>query len=184
MGEKDNKIRVEESKKKDKKEKKKEQVIIQMVKEPEEILVRTSAFRAVNNMVNQPVPANAFVKVIFPTVQLDLASEYNPATSTFIPAKPGVYLVLSKIGFIPSDPNVSYRTRVEIRVNGIPVTAFDNDFFGAGVSLANGVQVSTILQLQANEHVEVFASSNVPGMITSLEDGSRFEAARFPSPTA
>ena len=43
-------------------------------------LVRASAFRA-RNTVNQPVPANTFVKVLFQNEQFDLANEYNPATS-------------------------------------------------------------------------------------------------------
>ena len=33
------------------------------------------------NTVNQPVPANTFVKVLFQNEQFDLANEYNPATS-------------------------------------------------------------------------------------------------------
>ena len=43
-------------------------------------LVRASAFRA-RNTVNQNVPANTFVKVLFQNEQFDLANEYNPATS-------------------------------------------------------------------------------------------------------
>jgi cyanate lyase len=183
MSEKELKIKDEESKKKDSEKKKKKEEEEISTKKAEESLVRASAFRAVNLTSDQPVPANAFVKVIFPTVQFDLATEYNPATSTFIPAKNGVYSVLSTIGFIPSDPNVNYRTRIEIRVNGNPANAIDNDFFGAGVLSANAIQVSTILQLQANEHVEVFATNSTPGIIISTEDGSRFEAARFPSQT-
>ena len=31
--------------------------------------------------MNQPVPANTFVKVLFQNEQFDLANEYNPATS-------------------------------------------------------------------------------------------------------
>jgi hypothetical protein len=182
MSDKELKVKDEDGKKKDSEKKKKKEEEI-TPKKAEDSLVRASAFRAVNRTSDQPVPAYAFVKVIFPTVQFDLATEYDPATSTFIPVKNGVYSVLSTIGFIPNDPNVNYRTRIEIRVNGNPANAIDNDFFGAGVLTANAVQVSTILQLLANEHVEVFATSSTPGIITSTEDGSRFEAARFPSPT-
>ena len=179
MSEKELKDKNEEGKKKDQEKKKKKEE--NSTKKVEDNLVIASAFRAVNISSDQPVPANAFVKVIFPTVQFDLATEYNPATSTFIPAKNGVYSILGTIGFLPNDPNVNYRTRIEIRVNGNPANAIDNDFFGAGVLTANAVQVSTILQLLANEQVEVYATSSTPGIITSAEDGSRFEAARFPS---
>jgi hypothetical protein len=179
MSEKELKDKNEEGKKKDQEKKKKKEE--NSTKKVEDNLAIASAFRAVNMTSDQPVPANAFVKVIFPTVQFDLATEYNPATSTFIPAKNGVYSILGTIGFLPNDPNVNYRTRIEIRVNGNPANAIDNDFFGAGVLTANAVQVSTILQLLANEQVEVYATSSTPGIITSAEDGSRFEAARFPS---
>lgn len=43
-------------------------------------LVRASAFRA-RNTVDQNVPANTFVKVLFQNEQFNLANEYNPETS-------------------------------------------------------------------------------------------------------
>ena len=46
-----------------------------------------SAFRALNLTMPQNVPANTFVKAVFPTEQFDLANEYNPITSTFRPKK-------------------------------------------------------------------------------------------------
>ena len=61
-------------------------------------LVRASAFRA-RNTVNQPVPANTFVKVLFQNEQFDLANEYNPATSIFIPKTKGVYSVIERLVF-------------------------------------------------------------------------------------
>ncbi|MEC5238329.1 ABC transporter permease, partial [Bacillus mycoides] len=39
-----------------------------------------------------------------------------------------------------------------------------------------------ILQLHAGDIVEIFAQSSIDGVISSTEDGSHFEAARFPSP--
>ena len=61
-------------------------------------LVRASAFRA-RNTVDQTVPANTFVKVLFQDEQFDLANEYNPATSIFIPKTRGVYSIIGTIGF-------------------------------------------------------------------------------------
>ncbi|KFN03723.1 ABC transporter permease [Bacillus clarus] len=149
-------------------------------------LVRASAFRAVST-ANLNVPANTFVKVLFQNEQFDLANEYNPATSTFIPATRGVYSVLGTIAFIPNNPNLDYRARVEIRVNGNPAIAIDNDFFGGGVNFSNAVNVSTILQLQAGDRVEIFAQSSIAGVIALNVNGANsthFEAARFPSPIA
>lgn len=126
---------------------------------------------------------NTFVKVIFPTEQFDLANEYNSTTSTFIPATNGVYSVQSKIGFQPDNFNLDYRAQIEIRVNGNPAVAIDNYFFGGGTVFVNAVAVSSILQLQETDQVEVFAQSSIAGTIVSIEDGSHFEADRFPSPT-
>lgn len=143
---------------------------------------RASAFRAINS-TNQTVTANTFVKVIFPTEQFDLANEYNPATSTFTPKTGGVYSIIGTIGFLPNNTNLDYRARVEIRVNGTTAIAIDNDFFGGGTAFVNAVSVSTIFELQKGDKVEVFAQSNIAGTIVASEDGSHFEAARFPSPT-
>lgn len=143
-------------------------------------LVRASAFRA-RNTVDQTVPANTFVKVLFQNEQFDLANEYNPATSIFIPKTRGVYSVIGTIAFIPNNLNTNYRARVEIRVNGNPAIAIDNDFFGP-INFANIVTVSSIIQLNAGDVVEVFAQSSVAGVISTVENSTHFEAARFPSP--
>ena len=79
--------------------------------------------------MNQPVPANTFVKVLFQNEQFDLANEYNPATSIFIPKTRGVYSIIGTIGFFPNNSNFDYRARVEIRVNGNAAIAIDNDFW-------------------------------------------------------
>ncbi len=60
------------------------------------MLIRASAFRA-RNTVDQTVPANTFVKVLFQDEQFDLANEYNPATSIFIPKTRGFTLLLERL---------------------------------------------------------------------------------------
>ncbi|KFM98935.1 ABC transporter permease [Bacillus clarus] len=145
-------------------------------------LVRASAFRARNTMT-QNVPVNTFVKVLFQNEQFDLANEYNPATSIFSPRTRGVYSVLGTIGFLPNNTNLNYRARVEIRVNGNFAIAIDNDFFGP-INFGNVVNVSTILQLEAGDQVEIFAQSSIAGVIDTSAGVTHFEAARFPSPTA
>lgn len=144
---------------------------------------RESAFRALNLTMPQNVPANTFVKAVFPTEQFDLANEYNPITSTFRPKKDGVYSIIATIGFSPNDQMLDYRTRIEIRVNGTTAIAIDNDFFGGNTPFVNAVSVSTIYNLEAGDRVEVFVQSSIAGTIVTSEDGSHFEAARFPSPT-
>lgn len=150
----------------------------------EENINIASAFRAVSN-ANQIVPANTFVKVNYQRKQFDLANEYNPGTSTFSPKKNGVYLISATISFTPNNTNINYRVRIEIRVNGRPAIAIDNDFFGP-INIGNVANVSTILNLKAKDKVEVFATSSTAGFINANIDGStstHFEAARFPSPS-
>lgn len=151
-------------------------------KDPMNDLTIASAFRAVNN-ANQNVPANTFVKVLYQTKQFDLANEYNAANSTFSPNKNGVYLISGTISFSSNNPNVNYRARVEIRVNGNPAIAIDNDFFGQ-INFGNVVNVSTIFNLKAHDKVEIFAQSSTAGVIAQNINGvssTHLEAARFPS---
>jgi hypothetical protein len=145
--------------------------------------MRESAFRALNLTMPQNVSANTFVKAVFPTEQFDLANEYNPITSTFRPKKDGVYSIIATIGFSPNDQMLDYRTRIEIRVKGTTAIAIDNDFFGGNTPFVNAVSVSTIYNLEAGDRLEVFVQSSIAGTIVTSEDGSHFEAARFPSPT-
>ena len=50
------------------------------------------------------------------------------------------------------------------------------------ISFGNVVSVSTIVQLNAGDEVEIYAQSSIDGVLSPLEDGAHFEAARFPSP--
>ncbi|MEE6451054.1 ABC transporter permease [Gottfriedia acidiceleris] len=150
----------------------------------EENINIASAFRAISN-TTQTVPENTFVKVNYQQKQFDLANEYNQFTSTFRPKNNGVYLVSATITFFPVNNNVNYRARIEIRVNGKPAIAIDNDFFGP-ILFGNTVNVSTILKLSAMDKVEAFAQSSLAGTIDANVDGevsTHFEAARFPSPS-
>ncbi|MFE5429600.1 hypothetical protein [Peribacillus simplex] len=139
---------------------------------------KKSAFRAVNDVANQPVTADNQVKVLFPTEQFDLKDEYNPATSTFIPDKDGVYLIIASAQFSPGNTD-PYRVRIVIRVNSTDV-ARDNDFFST-LNIDNDVAVTTIVELEENDKVEVFLDSTLAGEIVSDSATTRFEAARLVS---
>lgn len=142
--------------------------------------IRLSAFRAVNTATSIPVPANTNVKVLYSNEQYDLANEYNTAASTFIPAKKGIYSIIASVGFIPNNVVNPYRVLLAIRVNGVDV-ARDNDFFST-INFRNDVTVSTNIQLNAGDIVEIFVQSSVVGSIGTEAASSRFEATRFPSP--
>lgn len=146
---------------------------------------RESAFRAVSEMeVNMTVLKP--VKVLFENEQFDLADEYNPATSTFIPKTRGVYSIIGAITFLPSilEP---YSASLEVIVNGNPSVFADNDYYANfdNYPIPSVISVSGILQLEAGDTVEMKATVTTDGLLRANRDGaftSSFEAARFPSP--
>lgn len=135
-----------------------------------------SAFRAVNDVTNQQVPANTEIKVTFPTQQFDFNNEYNRATSTFRPDKHGIYLLVASAEFSPDNTN-PYRVRIAIRVNGTDV-ARENDFFST-LDINNDISVTTIVELRKNDEVEVFLHSTIAGEIDSDPATTRFEGTKI-----
>ncbi|PEY30795.1 hypothetical protein CN354_24140 [Bacillus cereus] len=142
-----------------------------------------SAFRAVRDFINDsiPVAADTDVQVLYPNEQYDLINEYSTLTSTFIPTTKGIYSIIASVGFIPVTFTNPYRVLITIRVNNTDV-ALDNDFFST-ISFGNVVSVSTNIQLNAGDQVQVFVRSSVAGEIISDPAATHFEVTRFPSPT-
>ncbi len=143
----------------------------------------TDSFRAVNDSPQQIEEANTFYKVLFQDEQFDNGDIYNANNSTFVPRRSGVYYVAGTVTFNANDGTIPYRVRVELRVNGVSVAA-DNDFWDEidnQFIYVNAINVSTILQLEAGDLVEVFLTSTAPGVIAeNVPDFStRFEAAKF-----
>ncbi|MDZ4422254.1 exosporium leader peptide-containing protein [Bacillus cereus] len=137
-----------------------------------------SAFRAFKS-IDQSVTANTLSIVTFETTQFDLNGEYD-GVSTFIPQQDGVYLIITTIIFSPTDDTLNYVTEVFITVNSALI-AGDDSFFGGNTGLLNAVTVSTIVQLNAGDMVQVQAGSTIDGVIASPLL-TNFQAARFPSP--
>ncbi|WP_277996805.1 exosporium leader peptide [Bacillus cereus] len=137
-----------------------------------------SAFRAFKS-TDQSVIANTLSIVTFETTQFDLNGEYD-GVSTFIPQQDGVYLIITTIIFSPTDDTLNYVTEVFITVNSTLI-AGDDSFFGGNTGLLNAVTVSTIVQLNAGDMVQVQAGSTIDGAIASPLL-TNFQAARFPSP--
>ncbi|HDR4909628.1 TPA: hypothetical protein QCR52_000001 [Bacillus cereus] len=71
-------------------------------------------------------------------------------------------------------------TEAFITVNSALI-AGDDSFFGGNTGLLNAVTVSTIVQLNAGDMVQVQAGSTIDGVIASPLL-TNFQAARFPSP--
>ncbi|MGA5660498.1 exosporium leader peptide-containing protein [Bacillus bombysepticus] len=137
-----------------------------------------SAFRAFKS-TDQSVTANTLSIVTFETTQFDLNGEYD-GVSTFIPQQDGVYLIITTIIFSPTDDTLNYVTEVFITVNSALI-AGDDSFFGGNTGFLNAVTVSTIVQLNAGDMVQVQAGSTIDGVIASPLL-TNFQAARFPSP--
>ncbi|MEK4011972.1 hypothetical protein [Peribacillus sp. FSL M8-0224] len=175
-------------------------------------LVRASAFRANKNTPQLYEAAlTPSVKVLFQTEQFDLADEYNPHISTFIPTKDGIYEITAKVSFCPSKSKSNdssknkkdnckcdyckknhsskdkkkhflkegYVASIAINVNGDDLDIV-NDFFGKSRPI--GLSVTTILQLQAGDWVQVIFSAGANGEILAETLLTNFQAARFPSP--
>ncbi|MBJ7985046.1 MULTISPECIES: hypothetical protein [Bacillus] len=146
-----------------------------------------SAFRAVRNATNPniTIPANTSIQVLYPNEQYDLRNEYNTLTSTFIPATKGIYSIIASVEFIVTPPPTTptdYRVLISILVNNIAV-AIDNDFFNTRLGNNNIASVSTNIQLNAGDQVQIFVTSTIAGSIDSDPSSTHFEATRFPSPT-
>ncbi|WP_336975120.1 ABC transporter permease [Bacillus thuringiensis] len=147
------------------------------IKEKE--MVRPSAFKAIST-VDQSVAANTFVKVLYQNEQFDLANEYNPVTSTFIPLTKGVYNLIASVAFFPNVQGTPFKVFITFMINGRALGG-DSEFQGA-IALSNIILTTDIQQLNARDIVEVFASATVPGKFFASEDQTRFAASRVPSP--
>ncbi|TKI27728.1 ABC transporter permease [Bacillus mycoides] len=145
----------------------------------EKAMVRPSAFKAISG-VDQSVAANTFVKVLYQNEQFDLANEYNPVTSTFIPLTKGVYNLIASVAFFPNVPGTPFKVFINFRINGRNLGG-DSEFQGA-IALSNIILTTDIEQLNARDIVEVFASATVPGTFFAVEDQTRFAVSRVPSP--
>lgn len=141
-----------------------------------------SAFRAVNTTETRLAPG-VRTKIFYPVVEYDLANEYNAATSIFIPKVKGIYSLIATLSTIRDEGDSSeYVLSLEIQVNG-NVVAIANNYKGP-IPAGNQVIVTTDIQLQANDKVEVFAQSG--HSVTTLPNGpvasAAFSATRLPSP--
>lgn len=149
---------------------------------------KPSAFKAVNSTSLQDVTADmAVFPVSYPDVVFDLNNEYNPATSIFTAKQDGVYSIIGSVNFGPfSDEEFNnfnpavYRGLILIFVNNAPVAA-DNDF-ASEIPIGNVISVSTIHQLSAGDQVRILFTNSIDGIIFRNPLGTRFEAARLPSP--
>ncbi|KAB2488093.1 C1q-like domain-containing protein [Priestia endophytica] len=141
--------------------------------------VRLSAFRAINNTANQLLPANAASQVLFQNEQFDLANEYNPNTSTFIPQMDGVYSLTASVEF---QPNIIGEFTLEIAflINSDVIEGRNSETFTGNIP---GILTTTeVLQLNVGDQVQVAMRSTAAGAIQAMPS-THFAAARVPSPT-
>lgn len=140
------------------------------------IIKRRSAFRAISN-TTQPIPAGdiTFPQVQYGMQELDLGNEYNPATSTFIPKRSGVYSLFASVEFFPASVGIRLTLVLEIRVNNVPKIRDVEEFLTDRAA----IDASGIVPLQAGDEVRVFAF--VGGGSGSVQSGvgTRFEGARI-----
>ncbi|WGT41434.1 ABC transporter permease [Lysinibacillus sp. 1 U-2021] len=141
-----------------------------------------SAFRAdtsgsLDQILDGTLPVE---KVFFKNEIFDIENEYDSSTSTFTAKHSGVYHFIASLHFLPLSFVKDFQVRVQIFVNG-SVNAADVEFQGTESSFTLGIEINSIVQLNAGDYVEVFASSTIRGILVQ-DLGNTFAGARFPSP--
>ncbi|MGG1633129.1 ABC transporter permease [Paenibacillus sp. NRS-1760] len=134
---------------------------------------RKSAFRAVSG-IDQNLLDGTTAKVLYQVEELDLNNEYNPANSTFRPKQKGVYALFASV-FFQTVTVTTFTLDLEIRVNGVPRISDQEDF----TNTSGIIEASGLVQLQARDRVQVFAT--VLNKNVQIQSGlaTRFEGARI-----
>ncbi|MGM0875623.1 MAG: hypothetical protein ACQEWV_12655 [Bacillota bacterium] len=139
-----------------------------------------SAFRAEKLSGAQDYTANN-LKVTYPDQVFDLNDEYDPATSTFVPKQSGVYSICASLFFLRNDSDIDAFLELTIRVNGMDRVE-GRQFVAAGIGgFSPVIDICSIIELQANQMVDVSFFANQSGSIQPAPFSTHFEAARFPS---
>jgi hypothetical protein len=108
------------------------------------------AFRAFN-LNNQAISKNDDpTKVVFPNVEFDLAHEYDPITSTFVPSINGIYSLCAGLYIDPV--SVNQPVDMAIRVNGLLKTFLFGEPSVEGGTIVMGCN---IIQLFSGDKVDI-----------------------------
>lgn len=134
---------------------------------------RSSAFRAVSG-VDQMLLDDMTAKIQYQVEELDLGNEYNSANSTFRPKHDGVYSLFASV-FFQTVTETQYTLELEIRVNGVPRISDQEDY----VTTSGIIDAGGIVELQARDRVEVFATVLEKNVEIQSGFSTRFEGARI-----
>ncbi|KAB2492940.1 hypothetical protein F8155_15210 [Priestia endophytica] len=137
-----------------------------------------SAFRAINNTANQFLPANAASQVLFQNEQFDLANEYNPNTSTFIPQMGGVYSLTASVEFQPNTIG-EFTLEMVFLINSDVIEGRNSETFTGNIPAI--LTTTEMLQLNAGDQVQVAMRSTAAGAIQA-SPSTHFAAVRVSSP--
>lgn len=134
---------------------------------------RRSAFRAVAG-IDQPLLNQTLTQVQYQVEEFDLNNEYNSANSTFRPRQNGIYTLFASV-FFRTVTETSYTLNLQIRVNGVPRISDQEDY-----NRTNGIiNAGGIVQLRANDRVQVFATVFEKNVEIQSGLATRFEGARI-----
>ena len=115
-------------------------------------------FKALNN-ATQNIALFSLTIVTFAVEVLDENNEYDPAISTFVSQKKGIYAFDASIGTQPVSVGKAYKVLLAINVNGSTLI-FDTESVPAELAFGGDtIHLSTIVQLQAGDRVQVAAAS-------------------------
>ena len=129
-----------------------------------------ASFNAYNS-TNQQLIGGAYMKVVFNTKRFDTTStSYDTTFNRFTANKTGIYIVNAVVTF--NSNLTTYYGNIFVYKNGVQYI-FLTGCGGNGTTFANN-NASTIMQLNAGDYIEIYATASINVTITSTEFSATF----------
>ena len=129
----------------------------------------TPSFSAVKN-ANQNLSDAVTAKITFETEEFDTDSAFASSRFTVPSGKAGKYLFTSSLYFTHGSANSLYTLNNYIYKNGSAVKQ-DNDYLNYGFTVQT-MQVVTILDLSADDYIEIYGATNSNGNTPVVEQSN------------
>ena len=118
--------------------------------------------------------ADAYQKLTFNATKYNIGTNYSTSTGKFTAPVTGVYY-MSTVVYIYSVPVAEFK----YYINGTSTYRFATNSKGDGNVNPNGAAGSALLQLSANDYVEVYVAATATGTIYQGPGGGSAEVATF-----
>ena len=118
--------------------------------------------------------ADAYQKLTFNATKYNIGNHYDTSTGKFTAPVAGIYY-MSTVVYIYSVPVAEFK----YYINGTSTYRFATNSKGDGSVNPNGGAGSALLQLSANDYVEVYVAATATGTIYTGPGGGSAEVATF-----